>query len=159
MLPHLVDDDDIRMGDLRGVSRLAEEPFLLPHVEENLGAGNLQRLAADELRVDHLEDHGEASFADLVDDAELPDRQRRRRLRLPRRHHPEEKERVEPFGQLGGDRGIPGDIVKASRGKAGKLVVDRSEPLDGGVERRRIAVLPATGPWTRTWPILLGRVV
>ena len=147
VLPHLMNDDDIRMGNLRGVSRLADEPFLLPRVENDLGAGDLQRLAADELRVDHLEDLGEAPFADLVDDAELPDHQRRWRLRLPRRHHPEEKERVEPFGQFGGDRGVPGDGVVAGRGKAGKLVVDRSEPLDGGVERSRITMRPGTWRW------------
>ena len=155
VIPHLMDDDDVGMGDLRGMFRLAGEPIRPARVEEDPGAGDLQRLAADELRVDHLEDLGEAPFAELVDDTELPDHQRRRLLRLPRRHHPEEKERVEPFGQLGGDRGIPGDIVKASRGKAGKLVVDRSEPLDGGVERRRITMRPGTWPW----PILLGRVV
>ena len=156
VLPHLMNDDDIRMGNLRGVSRLADKPFLLPRVENDLGAGDLQRLAADELRVDHLEDLGEAPFADLVDDAELPNHQRRWRLRLPRRHHPEEKERVEPFGQFGGDRGVLGDGV-ARRGKAGELVVDRSQPLDGGVEWRQIAGRPVT--WTWTWPILLGRIV
>ena len=48
VFPHLMNDDDMRMGNLRGVSRLAEESIRLPCVEEDLGAGDLQRLAADE---------------------------------------------------------------------------------------------------------------
>jgi hypothetical protein len=96
-----------------------------------------------------------------VDNAELPNHQRRWRLRLPCRHHPEKKERVEPFGQFGGDSGIPGDVV-ARRGKAGELVVDRSQPLDGGVEWRQITGRTGTGTWTCTWtwtwPIFLGRI-
>ena len=132
VLPHLMNDDDIRMGNLRGVLRLAEKPLRLARVEEDPGASNLQRLAADELRVDHLEDLGEAPLAEFVNNAELADRERRRRLRIPRRHHPEEKECVEPLGQFGADRGIPGFVVIAGRGKPGELIIDSRQSLNGG---------------------------
>ena len=86
VLPHLMDRDDVWMRDLRGVLRLAEESIRFVRVEEDLGARDLQRLAADEFRVDDLEHLGEAPCANLVNDAELPDRQRRRCLRIPGCH-------------------------------------------------------------------------
>ena len=156
VLPHLMNDDDIRMRNLRGVLRLAEKPLRFARVEEDPRAGNLQCLAADELRVDHLEDLGEAPLAEFVNNAELADRKRRRRLRLPRRHHPEEKERVEPFGQLRGDRGIPGIVVIAGRGKPGQLIIDRRQSLDGGVIERRWGV---TGFGIAPRAGLRGRIV
>ena len=151
VISHLVDRDDVGMGNPRGNFCFAAKPPLLARIDENLQPGDFQRLAADEFGVDHLVDFGEAPLADLADDPILAKHSLGGRDLLLCGHSPEDENDIEQFRHLRRDLSPHILIVARGGSEPGELVINRCEPDELRVVELRGAV--AGGGVARWLPV------
>ena len=121
--PHVVQGDDVRVGEAGGCLGLAQEPFL-PSSRQDGAPQELECHRPSQVPVERLVDDAESAASQLTDDLETTDHRARRRCRSPR-------------GSVGGAVAVGADQVLEKGRDAGRTWSGRSPSVPLPVVRHR----------------------